>query len=88
MPCEHHSWHSQTTVIHLQLFAVQRPRMLKFQISDRFCKIHRSSLNTCSICIILRAFERREHSQDNPRFKNAKTLFFGLGKSYREYFIG
>jgi hypothetical protein len=61
-------------------------RVQKFPISDRFCKIHRSSLNTEPIRIILSAFERREHSQDNPRFKIAKILFFGLGRTYKVYF--
>jgi len=72
----------------LQLFAVQRAQMQNFPISDQFCEIRCSSLNTRPICIILSAFERREHSKDNPRFRNAKTLFFGLGRTYREYFIG
>jgi len=35
--------------------------MRKFLISDRFHEIHRSSLDTCLICIILSAFERRGH---------------------------
>jgi len=58
----------------LQLFAEHRMR--NFPISDRFHEIHRSSLNTCPICIILSAFERRGHSQDNASFNNAKILFF------------
>ena len=44
---------------------------------------HRSSLNTCPICKIIGAFERREHSQDNAHFKNAKIFFFGVGRTYR-----
>ena len=72
----------------LQLFAEHRARMQKFPISDRFYKFHCSSLNTCPIRIILSAFERREHSQDNARFKNAKISFFGLGRTYKEYFRG
>ena len=51
-------------------------RMRKFPISDWFHEIHRSSLNTCPICIILSAFERRGHLQDNASFNNAKILFF------------
>ena len=73
----------------LSLFTAEhRARMQKFPNSDRFCKIHRSSLNTQPIRIILSAFERREHSEDNPRFKNAKILFFGLGRTYKVYFRG
>ena len=53
-----------------------RAWMRKFPISDRFHEIHRSSLNTCPICIILSAFERCGHSQDNASFNNAKILFF------------
>ena len=71
---------------YLQLFAEVIGRVQKFPISDRFCKIHRSSLNTEPIRIILSAFERREHSQDNPHFKIAKILFFGLGRTYKVYF--
>jgi len=55
-------------------------------LSDRVYKFHCSSLNTRSICIILSAFERREHSQDNANFLNAKISFFGLGRTYNEYF--
>jgi len=57
-------------------------------ISDWFCEIRRSSLNNHPICTILSAFERREHSQDHPYFKNAKIQFFGLGRTYNAYFKG
>ena len=60
----------------------------KAPILDWFCKIHRSSLNTRPICTILSAFERREHLQDYPRFKNAKIQFSGLGRIYSVYFKG
>jgi hypothetical protein len=63
-----------------------RVQVQKLPISDLFCKIDFSSLNTHLICIILCAFELHEHSQDNPPFKNAKILFFGLGRTYKEYF--
>jgi hypothetical protein len=72
----------------LQLFAEHRARTRKFPISDRFCKIHRSSLNICPICINIGSFERREYPQDNPGFKNAKILIFGLGRTYKEYSSG
>ena len=72
----------------LQLFAEHRVRMQNFPILDQFFEIHHSSLNTCPIRIILGVFERREHSQDNARFKNAKISFFGLGRTYSKYFRG
>ena len=56
--------------------------------SDWFCKMCRSSLNTCPICTILNAFKHRKHSQDYPRFKNAKIQFSGLGRIYHVYFKG
>jgi hypothetical protein len=52
--------------------------MQNFPILDRFFKIHHSSLNNQLIQIILGAFECHEHSQDNPRFKNAKIYFLVL----------
>src|SRR5882762_10269371 len=60
----------------IAIYSYLRNMMRKFPISDRFHEIHRSSLNTCPICIILSAFERRGHSQDNASFNNAKILFF------------
>ena len=60
----------------------------KAPISDWFYKICHNSLNTHPICTILGAFERREHSQDYPRFKNAKIQFSGLGRIYNVYFKG
>jgi hypothetical protein len=60
----------------------------KAPISDWFCEIDHSSLNTRPICTILGAFERRKHSQDHPGFKNAKIQFFGLGGIYNVYFKG
>ena len=67
---------SKKAVNYLQLFAEHRARMQKFPILDRFCKICCSSLNTPPICIILSAFERREHYWDNPIFKTAKNIIF------------
>jgi len=72
----------------LQLFVEHRAWMEKFPISDRFCKIHCNSLNMQPIRIILGAFERCDHLQDNPGFKNAKIFFFGVGKTYKLYFRG
>jgi len=72
-------------VLVLQLFGCVCARD-RSTLSDRFYKFHCSSLNTRSICIILSAFERREDSQDNAYFKKPKILFFGLGRTYNEYF--
>jgi len=60
----------------------------KAPISDWFCKICHSSLNTRPICTILSAFERREHLQDISPFRNAKIPFSGLGRTYNAYFKG
>jgi len=70
----------------IAIYSYLRNMMRKFPISDRFHEIHRSSLNTCPICIILSAFERRGNSQDNASFNNAKILFLVLvGLGSRSY---
>jgi len=50
----------------------------KASISDWFCELRRSSLNTHPICTILSAFELREHSQDHPHLKMRKYNFLVL----------
>ena len=72
-------------VLVLQLFGCVCARD-RSTLSDRIYEFQCSSLNTRLICVILSAFERREHSQDNANLENAKTLFICLGRTYNEYF--
>ena len=62
--------------------------MQKLSISDRFCEIRCSSLNNHPIYIILSMFSSYYLCENNPRFRNAKILFFGLGRTNKEYFTG
>jgi hypothetical protein len=65
--------HTQYISPHLlHLFIQHEAWAPKFPILDLYCQNNCSSLNTCLIHIIVRPFEFREYTKENPRVKSVK----------------